>query len=215
MKNSWNVDFRTTLRQLIITESCPILIKFCVVIVRSLVYMYTNFRQNRTIFRPYFGCETHINGRDNPKFWYFSSLTKLWKWPKFEKNPKLRSWGWFYTVSWNAGCGHMCKINPMIDIVNIFQTQVIFIFWQAKKNVKIWGCHNLWCAFHSQNKAKKWSDFNKIWYLESVHFKPKTHQILLKSDNYRLKIFPLLKKRPIKNFNYIKFQLSHDYFKSW
>ena len=79
--------------QIIIVQSCPILIKFCVVIVRSLVYMYTNFRQNRTIFRPYFGCETHIKGRDNPKFWYFSSFTKLWKLPKFEKNPQFRSWG--------------------------------------------------------------------------------------------------------------------------
>ena len=61
--------------------------------------------QNPTIFRPYLGCETHIKGRDNPKFWYFSSLTKLWKWPEFEKNPQFRSWGWFYTVSWNIGCG--------------------------------------------------------------------------------------------------------------
>ena len=50
---------QTTLRQLIITESCPILIKFCEAIVRSLVYMHTNFRQNRTIFWPIFfhgGC---------------------------------------------------------------------------------------------------------------------------------------------------------------
>ena len=45
---------RTTLRQLIITESCPILKKICVVIARSLVNMHTNFRQNRTIFWPSF-----------------------------------------------------------------------------------------------------------------------------------------------------------------
>ena len=96
---------RTTLNDDNLLQSCPILIKFCVVIVRSLVYMYTNFRQNRTIFRPYFGCEIHIKGRDNPKFWNFFSLTKIWIWPEFEKNPRCQTWGWFYTVSWNIGCG--------------------------------------------------------------------------------------------------------------
>ena len=68
---------RTTLNDDNLLQSCPILIKFCVVIDRSLVYWYTNFRQNRIIFRPYFGCETYIKGRDNPKFWYFSLLTKI------------------------------------------------------------------------------------------------------------------------------------------
>ena len=67
--------------------------------------MYTNFCQNRTIFRPYFCCETHIKGRDNSKFWNFSSLTKIWIWPEFEKNLWCQTWGWFYTVSWNIGCG--------------------------------------------------------------------------------------------------------------
>ena len=75
-------------------------------------------------FSPIFGCETHINGRDNPKFWYFFSLTKthikgrdnpklwylsllikIWKWPEFEKNRQFRSWAWFYNVSWKIGCG--------------------------------------------------------------------------------------------------------------
>ena len=59
---------RTTLSDDNLLQSCPFLMKFCVVIVRSLVYMYTNFRQNWTIFRPYFGCETHIKGRGIPKF---------------------------------------------------------------------------------------------------------------------------------------------------
>ena len=102
------------------------------------------------------------------------SFTKTWKFLQFshyvfEKYRQCRSWGWFYTVSWNAGCGCMCKINPMIDIADFFLTQVIFIFQPEKKNVKIWGCHDLRCAFY------RW----------------------------------------LKNFNYIKFQLPHDYFKSW
>ena len=77
---------RTTLKQIIIVQNCPIWIKFCVVIVRSLVYMYINFRQNRTIFWPCFGCQSHTRG------------------------------------------GY---------------------------NLKIWGCHNLQCGFHRQNRAKK------------------------------------------------------------
>ena len=67
---------RTTLRQLIITESCPILIKFCVVIVRSLVYMHTNFRKNRTISWPSFFHGGHMHdGLKNffsPKSYFLS-----------------------------------------------------------------------------------------------------------------------------------------------
>ena len=45
---------RTTSSDDKLPQSCPILIKFCVVIVRSLVYMHTNFRQNLIIFWPLF-----------------------------------------------------------------------------------------------------------------------------------------------------------------
>ena len=96
---------RTTLKDDNLLQSWPILIRFCVVIVRSLVYMYTNFCQNRTIFRPYFGLESQTRGAPIPKFWYFFPLINSWKWTEFEKNPWWHSWGWFYSVSWNLGCG--------------------------------------------------------------------------------------------------------------
>ena len=86
-------------------KNCPILIKVCVVIVGSLVYMYTNFRQNRTIFWPCFGRESQTRGTPIPNFWYFFTLNKIWKWVEFEKNQWLQSWCWFYSVSWNLGCG--------------------------------------------------------------------------------------------------------------
>ena len=101
-------------------NNCPISIKFGAFLVWSVLIVNTKFHQNWTIFGPYFGCEMHINGRDISKFWYFSLLIEIWKCPELEKNRQCRSWGWFYTVSWNAGCGHMCKINPMIDIADFF-----------------------------------------------------------------------------------------------
>ena len=69
------------------------------VIVRSLVSMYTNFRSNRTIFWPCFGPESHAKASSNPKFWYFYSLIISRKWAEFEKNRWLHSMGWFYTVA--------------------------------------------------------------------------------------------------------------------
>ena len=63
----------------------------------------------------------------------------------------LLMWAWGHTLYFSL----QCKINPMIDIAVYFLTRVTFIFQSAKKNIKIWGCHDLWCAFHSQNKAKK------------------------------------------------------------
>ena len=38
----------------------------------------------------------------------------------------------------------------------------------------------------SQNRAQKWFDFDETWYLELLHFKPKTHQFLSKSDNFSI-----------------------------
>ena len=64
----------TNLKEIIIFQSCPILIKFCVVIVKSLVYMYTNFCQNRTIFWLSFCRESQTRGMPSPKFWYFLLL---------------------------------------------------------------------------------------------------------------------------------------------
>ena len=43
------------------------------------------------------------------------------------------------------------------------------------------------CRFQDQKMVEKWSDFDETLYLESTHSKPKTHQILLKSDNYSFK----------------------------
>ena len=108
IKICYNWNFLTTFfreTEKFWVNNCPISIKFGAFLVWSVLIVNTKFHQNRTIFGPYFGCEMHIKGCDIPKFWYFSSLTKLWKRPKFEKNPQLRSWGWFYTVSWNIGCG--------------------------------------------------------------------------------------------------------------
>ena len=45
---------RTTFSDDKLPQSCRILIKFCVVIFRSLVCMHTNFRQNLFIFWPLF-----------------------------------------------------------------------------------------------------------------------------------------------------------------
>ena len=38
----------------------------------------------------------------------------------------------------------------------------------------------------SQNRAQKWFDFDETWYLELLHFKPKTHQFLSKSNNFSI-----------------------------
>ena len=45
------------------------------------------------------------------------------------------------------------------------------------------------CRFQDKKMVEKWSDFDATLYLESTHSKPKTHQILLKSDNYQFKTF--------------------------
>ena len=72
---------------------------------QTLVYLHTNFYQNRTIFWPCFGRESQTRGTPIPNFWYFFTLNKIWKWVEFEKNQWLQSWCWFYSVSWNLGCG--------------------------------------------------------------------------------------------------------------
>ena len=56
-------------------------------------------------FWPFFGPKTQTRWAPNPKFWYYFPPIDLWKWAEFEKNPWWHSWGWFYSVSWNVGCG--------------------------------------------------------------------------------------------------------------
>ena len=148
------------------------------VIVRSLVYMYTNFRQNRTIFRPYFGCESHIKGRDNPKFWNFSSLTKIWIWPEFEKNPRCQTWGWFYTVSWNIGCGptpiwagwdqkYFSHLNnfqkglmgPSFGKIPEIEVLPVFMTWKM--------CHLKICLFCTDVEKFMVSDLPQNWFTTS------------------------------------------------
>ena len=87
------------------TKNCPISIKFGAFFVWSVVIIHTKFRQNRTIFGPSFGRELQTRGTPIPNFWYFFTLNKIWKWVDFEKNQWLQSWCWFYSVSWNLGCG--------------------------------------------------------------------------------------------------------------
>ena len=70
-------------------------------------------------------------------------------------------------------------------MADLFQTPDFSINQWDVWNFKIWDCNDLWCAIHDQNRAKKWSDFDENWCVHSPHFKPKTHQFLLKSDNFK------------------------------
>ena len=86
-------------------KNCPISIKFGAFLVSSVLNKNTKFRQNWTIFRPFFGPKTQTRWVPNLKFWYFFPPIDSWKEIEFEKNPWWHSWGWFYSVSWNLGCG--------------------------------------------------------------------------------------------------------------
>ena len=84
-------------------KNCPISKKFGEFLVWSMWILNTKFGQNRTIFRHFFGCETHTNRVTNLNFWYFSSLIEILKCPKYEQNLEVHSWRWFYTVKWDLG----------------------------------------------------------------------------------------------------------------
>ena len=73
-------------------------------LVWNVLILNIKFRQNRTIFWPNFDRESQTRDIATPKIWYFLSLTEVWKWVKYEKNPWLQSWSWFYSVHWNLGC---------------------------------------------------------------------------------------------------------------
>ena len=63
------------------------------------------FRSFRAKIWSFLLCNSCVYGSAIPIFWYFFSLIKISKWVEFEKNPWWQSWGWYYSVGWNLGCG--------------------------------------------------------------------------------------------------------------
>ena len=72
----------------------------------------------------------------------------------------------------------------MSVMTDFFQTWAFFINQWDIQNTKFWYCNHLWCAIHDQNRAKKWSDFDKNWYTYRPNFWLLPRKILLKSDHF-------------------------------